>query len=419
MIVIGKVLSIILSLLFMFHSGSLYAQTLNMLKTGVVKIKAQTLGKQKIGTGFIVQLTKDKAYIVTASHVVSGDKHPQVEFFTQKNITVSTTVVGLESGELRGLAVLLVSGKENLPAGISALSLDPSAYVEGGDEVVVIGFPRLAGPWSVIKGDIVSRKGREIIFSGAVDEGNSGGPMIKEGKVVALVAGVVGPYGNAIPASSLRLFLAGWGIKLSKEVKAYSAKEPTSKTEVTQRPPLAATTKATRLRSKPDIVIHKEIEQVIKERGFNYPAHNMPGNFVHHYETKIINGIKAVLDHATGLMWQQSGSSRGMNWEEAKEFIEQLNGNHYAGFSDWRLPTIEELVSLVEPKKKKGNLYISPVFDTVKTGYWSADEGIRGVRLGLVYTREPTAWAVGFSDGSVANKRVDTYFYIRAVRTIQ
>lgn len=55
------------------------------LRKGVVRITAAPPGQsQKIGTGFIVRLEKDLAYIVTAAHVVSGDAQPRVQFFHKK-----------------------------------------------------------------------------------------------------------------------------------------------------------------------------------------------------------------------------------------------------------------------------------------------------------------------------------------------
>ncbi len=187
------------------------------LKNGIVKITATTFeGMDKVGTGFIVQFTQDIAYIVTASHVVEGDKQPGVEFFTRRNAPVTASVVGLEGGDPKGLAVLLVRGAENLPPGLSALPLAPSLQLKDGDEITVIGFPRLVGPWSVITGNIVSRKGRDIIFDGAIDEGNSGGPMIKKDQVTGLVTEVSQPYGYATPASSVQLFWEGWGVEITQ-----------------------------------------------------------------------------------------------------------------------------------------------------------------------------------------------------------
>jgi hypothetical protein len=187
------------------------AQETKPLETGVVKI----LASGKVGTGFIVKLNRDSVYIVTVSHVVEGVKHPKVEFFTRRNMPVTARVVGLEGEDPRGLALLLVTSEENAPAGIVALCLAPSMSMEPGEDVIVIGFPRLGGPWSLIKGSVASRKGQDFFLNAAIDEGVSGSPVIKEEQVVGLVTGKSGSYGVAIPAAIVQLFLEGYGVTTS------------------------------------------------------------------------------------------------------------------------------------------------------------------------------------------------------------
>ena len=59
----------------------LWGQAVDDLKNGVVKITAHVEGQQpKVGTGFIVRVDKDAAYIVTAAHVTEGDPKPTVTF---------------------------------------------------------------------------------------------------------------------------------------------------------------------------------------------------------------------------------------------------------------------------------------------------------------------------------------------------
>jgi hypothetical protein len=55
------------------------------------------------------------------------------------------------------------------------------------------------------------------------------------------------------------------------------------------------------------------------------------------------NGDGTVSDSKTGLMWQSSGS-QGRNWEEQLSYCERLN---LATHTDWRLPDIKELQTLV------------------------------------------------------------------------
>ncbi len=49
------------------------------------------------------------------------------------------------------------------------------------------------------------------------------------------------------------------------------------------------------------------------------------------------------VDKNTGLMWELDISRSLMTWNEANVYAETMNSKMYCGYSDWRLPTIEEL----------------------------------------------------------------------------
>ena len=145
--------------------------------------------------------------------------------------------------------------------------------------------------------------------------------------------------------------------------------------------------------SMPDIYIRK-----FDEWGFY--GHS---TIIHSYEKKTIKGGNVVIDHATGLMWLQSGSKEYMQWNAAMEWVRNLNALEYAGYSDWRLPTIEEAASLLEPVKKNA-LYIDPVFDKEQWGIWSGDK------------RGGSTWSVYFSLGNVRWRYKNRY--VRPVRPL-
>ena len=67
----------------------------------------------------------------------------------------------------------------------------------------------------------------------------------------------------------------------------------------------------------------------------------------HNYEKRSVNGDGVVIDHATGLMWHPSGSSDYMMWNNTNNWIRSLNYKGYAGYKDWRLPTLEDRKSVV------------------------------------------------------------------------
>src|SRR5205807_1728009 len=51
----------------------------------------------------------------------------------------------------------------------------------------------------------------------------------------------------------------------------------------------------------------------------------------------------AVIDRVTGLMWTRRDNGEDINWREANEYAKKLA---LGGYSDWRLPTIDELEKL-------------------------------------------------------------------------
>jgi serine/threonine-protein kinase len=93
----------------------------------------------------------------------------------------------------------------------------------------------------------------------------------------------------------------------------------------------------------------------------------------HDYETKTIEGDKAVIDHATGLMWHQSGSDQCMEWNKARDWVCGLNDMGYAGCNDWELPTVEEAISLLESSKRNDKPYVASVFDNKQKWIWTGD----------------------------------------------
>ena len=66
-----------------------------------------------------------------------------------------------------------------------------------------------------------------------------------------------------------------------------------------------------------------------------------------HFEKSTVNGDEIVTDTVTGLVWQGTYVASRV-WKEALEYCENLE---YAGFSDWRLPNRNELISLINYDK--------------------------------------------------------------------
>jgi serine/threonine protein kinase len=80
-----------------------------------------------------------------------------------------------------------------------------------------------------------------------------------------------------------------------------------------------------------------------------------------------------VQDKATGLIWQQSGSAFPLTWSQARAYVANLNEQQFSGRSGWRMPTIEELRTLLRPPSRGEDLCLAPVFDPTQRRLWSCD----------------------------------------------
>jgi len=118
------------------------------------------------------------------------------------------------------------------------------------------------------------------------------------------------------------------------------------------------------------------------------------------------NGDGTITDHAAGLMWQKSESPNKMYYKDAPAYIKKLNRDKFAGYGDWRLPTVDELKSLLTPKKMNGDLHINPIFDNTQRYSWTSDTRAAG-----------GAWHVDFGSGLVGWLENDDN-YVRAVRSL-
>ena len=118
-----------------------------------------------------------------------------------------------------------------------------------------------------------------------------------------------------------------------------------------------------------------------------------------------------VTDTQSGLEWQDNNVSRSVTWQEAIEMCEALSVGEK---EDWRLPNINELVSLVDDGRV--NPAMDEVFQQSKSNnYWSSTT--------LYFAPENAnkstmAWYVDFYRGvqEFQPKKSSILNYVRCVR---
>ncbi len=198
-----------LALLGIFNGIEVQANDVESLRAGVVRIVAKSDDGSKVGSGIIVKQTENRAIILTASHVIEGAKKIQVAFYRDPLTSLPGNVYKMEGDDPKGLGILKVEGK--LPPGITSLQINPAEHAKAGESVMMIGHPRTAGvPWMIAQGTIGGLDGRLLLFSGPIEEGSSGGPLIVNNEVIGVIVEKFDVLGRAVPAGTIRTTLESW-----------------------------------------------------------------------------------------------------------------------------------------------------------------------------------------------------------------
>jgi len=120
-----------------------------------------------------------------------------------------------------------------------------------------------------------------------------------------------------------------------------------------------------------------------------------------HSYTDLGNGI--VRDNVTGLEWQKT-ANKGFSWQNAITYCENLT---LAGKTDWRLPTIKELSTIVDSSVTGPAINTSYFANTLSSEYWSS----------TTYAIDTTyAWSLDFNYGSSVTSLKGEGNLVRAVR---
>jgi len=112
-----------------------------------------------------------------------------------------------------------------------------------------------------------------------------------------------------------------------------------------------------------------------------------------------------VIDIKLGLMWQDNSAAKSIkkNWKGAKKYCKNLS---LVGHSNWRLPSYDELLTIVD--YDRFDPVIMPSFKNVaSSGYWSSSQVVSFARF---------AWDVLFKFGNTGGVTKSTKSYVRCVR---
>jgi hypothetical protein len=87
------------------------------------------------------------------------------------------------------------------------------------------------------------------------------------------------------------------------------------------------------------------------------------------------NGDGTITDNMTGLVWLKDVNPAGRKWSDAFTYVDTLNSDpiHNCGYADWRLPTINELETLIHCGQSDIAVWLnSQGFMNAQSVYWSS-----------------------------------------------
>ncbi len=159
-----------------------------------------------------------------------------------------------------------------------------------------------------------------------------------------------------------------------------------------------------------------------------YPKFNKGNRGSTKFYLKLVRGNKSygkndfvdnhngtIFDNATKLTWMKSDSKKGMNWENAIFYCENLN---YAGKTNWKLPNAKELQSIVDYGKSPdttSSAAISDIFNVTSIRnesydkdfpfYWTSTTHLDGKKVGSNAVYLSFGRALGFMEDRKTNMK--------------
>jgi hypothetical protein len=163
--------------------------------------------------------------------------------------------------------------------------------------------------------------------------------------------------------------------------------------------------------SAPRSLSKDQVKAMLKEFNFYCSEYSWtkgfsnPGGAGFANDFQIINN-QLVYDRASGLLWQRGGSEKYLYWNQVQAYIDSLNQIKFGGYNGWRLPTLEEAMSLMKRNQNSAGLNISDFFDSQQRWIWTADP----------HAGASGRWVVSFYRGYCCLSPDISYSPMRAVR---
>ncbi len=86
-----------------------------------------------------------------------------------------------------------------------------------------------------------------------------------------------------------------------------------------------------------------------------------------------VAGPLVVFEKNSDLYWQRRGSGFTLDWQQAQEYVYHLNDINWHGRNSWRLPTLEEMRTVLKPPLHGAACSGWPLFESTVHWLWTSD----------------------------------------------
>lgn len=138
------------------------------------------------------------------------------------------------------------------------------------------------------------------------------------------------------------------------------------------------------------------------------------GGFERQPSFELSSTSTTVIDGARNLEWETGTSTSAMSWSAALSYCENRT---YDGKSDWRLPSVKELVTLVDYSTHSPAIHAPELFSTKSAVYMSSST-CQVYFYYMGYHNYNYVAVVDFSDGAVEHQLKNANAYVRCVRSV-
>jgi hypothetical protein len=180
----------------------------------ITRLDPETKTVAAQGTGFVIAKSGSELAIVTAAHVLEGAKNVEVELalpgeFPRK---LSAEVFRKEVDQAVDIALLRAAAPPDIFSRLNPLPVRLSAGVAEQASVAVLGYPNTVSGLAASFGRIAGREGARLLVQASASGGNSGGPVMHQRAVTAMVSRSDEQFVYCISSETIKSYLENWGV---------------------------------------------------------------------------------------------------------------------------------------------------------------------------------------------------------------